>query len=307
MKLAVGITYHNEKELLTQCLESLRGQQVDEIWVYDDASHYPAKDYISNQLDVRILRGETGLGPSRGRNRLLQIVQSEYVHFHDADDLFRPRWAQGVRQALEHAPDLVFTEMDSTRHDRPYGQSFVGLRQLQTDPDLVRFALRHPIQPSAATYRTAFLKMAGGYREDLWQSEDYELHVRLAAGGARYATVLEPLVCVRVRDESRSQKQLEVWECRLQSLNFLRLPLQDSYSAELSEAYASTGGVLWRLGARGLAKRAFELSAGLGAARYEGRPWSYRLMAWLFGPRVAEQSGEIYRGLIPRSIRGYLR
>src|ERR1043165_9541693 len=94
--ISVLITYYNERQLLTECLESLEAQtdRPDEILIYDDCSTYPAKDYLLPGLPARVIRGEENHGPSHGRNVLLEAARSECVHFHDSDDLFAPAWCE---------------------------------------------------------------------------------------------------------------------------------------------------------------------------------------------------------------------
>src|ERR1700730_15948409 len=102
MTIGILITYWNERELLTECLESI-GQQidrVDEVLVYDDASDYPAKDYLPPGSITRVIRGDRNRGPSYGQNALLASSRSEYVHFHDADDLILPGWCARLRAEL---------------------------------------------------------------------------------------------------------------------------------------------------------------------------------------------------------------
>ena len=78
--IGVGITYHNEREMLTECLLSLSHQTrpPDEIAVYDDASSDPAQTFIPAGMQVRVLRGETNRGPSYGRNQLFQALRADY-------------------------------------------------------------------------------------------------------------------------------------------------------------------------------------------------------------------------------------
>ena len=73
MKLSVLITYHNEGELLTECLESLFQQEdrPDEVLIYDDASSVPAEKFVK-YFPVKIIRGEKNKGPAIGRNKLWQ-------------------------------------------------------------------------------------------------------------------------------------------------------------------------------------------------------------------------------------------
>src|SRR5437867_4136279 len=92
--LGVLITYYGERDLLRECVESLlvSGEAPDEILVYDDASEWPARDYIPKGASVKVIRGAVNRGPAHGRNVLLRTSRSDYVHFHDADDLFHHDW-----------------------------------------------------------------------------------------------------------------------------------------------------------------------------------------------------------------------
>jgi glycosyltransferase involved in cell wall biosynthesis len=314
MKLAVLITYHNEKQLLTECLASIASQSrlPDEIWVYDDASAFPASDYLGNHAGlaggVRVVRGESNLGPAKGRNLLLRETQADFVHFHDADDLFLPQWGARVVEAFEAgALDMVLTELRSERDGAPLGDCFLGLRDLGSDPDLIRFTLRSAILPAAGTYRREFVLACGAYREDLWQSEDYEFHVRLAQRGARFKAICEPMVLIRVRGASRSQDFQEVWRCRLRGLEILTPSLPPAYAADLAEAYSQVGSTLHRLGDKGSAKRAFALASQHGRARYVGQQALYLFVARFLGPLAAEQLGAWYRKLLPAALRQSLR
>src|SRR2546427_12916521 len=66
--IGVLITYHDERELLRECLESIARQTVppDEVLVFDDASKAPAAAYVPAGLPVRVLRTEANRGPSHG-------------------------------------------------------------------------------------------------------------------------------------------------------------------------------------------------------------------------------------------------
>lgn len=305
MRLGVLITYHNERELLTECLASLMSQSrpPDEILIYDDASRFPAEAYLGG-APARVVRGETNQGPAVGRNRLLEEATADYIHFHDADDLFLPGWGQAIARAAElQAPDFILTEINSRRDDGTYSERLIQLRKLSRQSDLVLFTLEHPVLPAAGTYRRSFVQRAGGYREDLWQSEDYEFHVRLAGRGAKYCAIYEPLVLLRVRNESRSQRQLEVWECRLKGLEILTKSLSPHYRAALAEAYAVVGRQLHALGARSAARRSFSLAKSLGGAQFMGASCLYRWVVTWFGPNFAERIGDFYRRLLPAGLR----
>lgn len=306
MTLGVALTYYNERQLLTECLESLRhASQPDEILVYDDASAHPAEIFVPRGMKVRLIRGERNLGPAKARNLLLAESDASYIHFHDCDDLFHADWAQRVRRVMAGEPDVILTEIDSFKEGVLYREKVVELFRLERDPDLVRFALAHPILPAAGTYRREFLKITGGYREDLWQSEDYEFHIRLAAQGARYQVIPDGLVRLRLRPESRSQRQREVWESRLLGLQSLQLPAL--YSDNLAEAFAETGAKLHGLKSYAKALEAFSYAQAVGQAQFLNRPRLYRWIAGWFGPSLAESLSAQYRRRVPNSLRQWLR
>lgn len=309
MTLAVLFTYYNERSLLTEALESLAAQTLrpEEVWIYDDASSFPAADYVPANHPFRflkILRGDSNLGPAKGRNQLLASTQADYVHFQDSDDVFLQGWAQAVRGAMQSSPDVVLTELRSSRSGKPYGNCFLNLKSLASRPDLTAYCLAHAVLPAAGTYRREFLQRAGGYREDLWQSEDYEFHIRLAMEGARYVAIETPLVEIRVREQSRSQKRGEVWEGRLLGLEILSSRLRKTHSSALAEAFAETGSELYRLGRKELARRAF----GHGKeASFVHQNFVYRQIARWVGPEWSESLGSFYRLLLPSFLRKALR
>jgi len=116
INIGILIAYHNEKELLTRCLESIRNQTVlpDEIIIYDDGSDFPARDYTVADLHIEIIRGEENRGPGFARNSLLEASKCEYVHSHDADDFLEPRWCEKIRDAIERdRPEIIITEIKS--------------------------------------------------------------------------------------------------------------------------------------------------------------------------------------------------
>lgn len=306
MALSLLITYHDERELLTECLRSLAGQigPEDEILIYDDASAYPAIDYLPAELPARVIRGATNVGPARGRNLLLQASQRPYVHFHDADDLFLAGWARQVRAALvEGRPDVVFTEVESYRGGERVSAAVLGLDRLAREGDLLRFAIQGPMLVPSGTYRRETVVAIGGYRTQLWQSEDYDFHIRLAASGVRHTLILEPLVRIRLRPAGRSANRREVFRSTLELLALQAGELPQAYHQELAEVAAQIGARLFQLGERADARDAFALARKLGPPTYGQQRRMYRALARHLGPEAAEWFSQGYRRLLPEALR----
>lgn len=307
--IAVLITYHDERELLTDCLNSLfsGGQHVREILVYDDASTWPAADYLMPGAAVRVIRGESNRGPSFGRNTLLTAASAEYVHFHDADDLFRPDWAQEVSEALKQTDsDVVFTEICSSRAGTPVASHVLGLAGLRETRDLVAFAVRGSMLVPSGTYRRRMLLAIGGYDESLVQAEDYEFHVRLALRGPRYACIERDLVEIRLRPDSRSTRTGEVYSDAVRAVRKVSAVAPRQYHRGLAAFALGASRKLAQHGELKGAMRGFELVRELVGRTFPGQPLHYRIAASILGPLNAEKVGAQYRR-IPTGVRRLLR
>ena len=306
--LGVLITYFNEQELLRECLDSLLSQreEPDEILIYDDASVDPVEAYVPKGNRIRIIRGDVNKGPGHGRNVLLRASQSDYIHFHDADDLFHPDWCQRVRDAVgEAGADVVFTEVSSRGEGGLQCKRVMGLDRLVSEGDLIRFCIRGAILTSAGTYRRSAVLAIGGYREALWQTEDFDFHIRLAASNPRYTVITEPLV-TRLR-VGRSKNQAEVWGCALETISSAAQELPRQYRPDLAERAAGVGSILFQLGLRVKARQAFRLADELGPPTLKSRGPLYRRIARHLGPEWAEWAGWAWRRLVPSRVRGIVQ
>lgn len=313
-RIAVLITYFNEGPLLAECIESIARQPgaPDEILVYDDAATVPAADFIPSGADVRLVRGDRNQGPAHGRNTLVAATTCDFVHFHDADDLFAPTWAQEVRAALA-APDvdLVLTDLMSVQDGRVVSPAVMKLGDgLRADPDLVRFGLRGALLLPSSTARRALVMRVGGFRtrDVLAQSEDFEFHLRLAgAAGDRYAVIPRSLVIQRLRPGSHSSNERVVWDSASSAVRLLATELPRKYRQDLSDAAARIASRLFEIGAVPEGRRAARLARDLGRPRFPNRPAGYRMLASVFGQAAAEGIGRVYRRLLPDGVRRTLK
>jgi len=304
--LAVLITYHNEGDLLRRCLRSLAEQTrpVDEILVYDDASDIRPDGHLIGNLPIRVVRGEHNIGPARGRNVLLRQTGAAFVHFHDADDAFEPSWCERVRTAFDAGDvDAVFTDVRSVTPVGEWREHVMDLARLEAEKDLVRFCIQGSMLVPAGTYRRAAVERIGGYRESLWQSEDWDFHVRLACARPAYRVIADSLVRIYLRAESRSRDVIAVWRSAVDAIRALATEIPTRYRDELSEAAATAGMHLFRAGALAEARAAFALATELGEPRHAGQPRIYRALAQHAGQEWAERAGSLYRRCVPESLR----
>jgi glycosyltransferase involved in cell wall biosynthesis len=290
-KLAVLITYHNEREMLRECLRSIADQTVapDEVWIYDDCSEYPASDFLIPDLAVNVITGVTNQGPSVGRNRLLDECHSEYIHFHDADDMFCPEWCSKVRERIAASrPDLVLNDLSLVQDGKVIRERFYGLDG-ETASDFLRLAIRLTLVPSTATYRSERIRRIGAYNPRMWHSEDYDLHLRLALSGVKASAIPESLIRQRVHATNLSHDKGKCWIAGVESLGRLLPQIPAEYHAQCAEVMATFGSDLYRLGYLPEARKAFEFSARTGGATLARHGSLYRVIARWMGQEVAER------------------
>jgi glycosyltransferase involved in cell wall biosynthesis len=308
--IAVLITYYNEGTFLTECIESLRNSDrlPDEILIYDDASTLLPQAYLPRDFSGRVIRGSQNRGPSYGRNELLAAASCQYIHFHDADDLFAPRWYDEVRSRLEAEDlDAVFTEIVAYRDGQLSTNPTLGLEALNTDPDLVRFCLAGAMLVPSGTYRRECVLSLGGYSTKYVQSEDYDFHIRLAISGLRFGLILHPLVWQRLHQSNRSADQVQVWTDAVHILETLAGELDSAYIQAVCDALARMGRILFRIGALSEARNAFAIANRCGRSRFPGESPGYRVIARTCGPLIAERVGQAYRSLLSSRLRARLR
>lgn len=297
--LGVLITYYNERELLTECLESLLAntELPDEILVYDDHSEFPAADYVPDHPLIRVLRGERNRGVIYARNVLIEEATSDYLHFHDADDLFMPTWVERVRAALPDADFIVthgyFQYEDGERELFPY---------LQPEPlqaDFKTYAIRHGLNSISPTFHRALAAFAlNGRGDDLGGTWDYYSNALMTQHADRFCFLNEPLYAIRLRASSlsRGQDNQERPNTYLNRMKALRLLYDDLPERRplIVDMIAAQAGRMYKRGLTAEAREGFHFVQRVGQPSYAhlGQPW--RSIARTLGPMTAHRLFALY-------------
>ena len=118
MKVSVIVAAYNAEKYVTETMESLANQSIDdyEIIVVNDGSKDHTidilRDYESRYDNITVVDKENG-GPSSARNRGLDLAKGEYVYFFDADDVLELDALEALyERAKEKKADLVIAKYD---------------------------------------------------------------------------------------------------------------------------------------------------------------------------------------------------
>ena len=97
--ISVIIPFHNNKETIRRCLDSITTQTYGDFDVIcvDDASDDDTASIIRSEYpEVTILTNETVQGPLRSRLRGVEHSDAEYILFVDADDYIDPDFVEKI-------------------------------------------------------------------------------------------------------------------------------------------------------------------------------------------------------------------
>ena len=118
MKVSVIVAAYNAEKYVTETLESIANQSIDdyEIIVVNDGSTDRTidilRDYESRYANMTVIDKENG-GPSSARNCGLDIAKGDYVYFFDADDILEIDALEKLYdRAKEKRADLVIAKYD---------------------------------------------------------------------------------------------------------------------------------------------------------------------------------------------------
>lgn len=253
--VSIIIPCHNAERYVGESIESALAQTYvhKEVVVVDDGSTDSSLEVIrSFGKQIRCVTGPQK-GGGAARNRGLGESRGEYIQFLDADDLLDPRKLELQTEVLRVAgTDLVisFGKMVDFQSGRILREC---CRPVSETDDFLVHVLHGNVTTVSPLHRRGLLTQVQGFREDLNGSQEFDLHLRLAAKGARARCVPEILYTQRVRDGSVSSNYVKTVGQQL-----ICVPPVYQYlraSGQLSETRAQAFAELMARSARGCLQR----------------------------------------------------
>lgn len=188
-QISVVMPAYNSSKFVRRAIASVWAQTECplELIVVDDGSQDDTAA-VAAEVDSRtvVIRQANG-GPGAARNRGVKEARGNWIAFLDADDAWRPNKLKSQCPHMLRAEiDVVFSHVvEPLERDTP-------LQELTFD-DLWR---HNYVGLSTSVVRREALERIGGFDEDrgVLGIEDYNLWLRMAARGARFAFVEEELV-----------------------------------------------------------------------------------------------------------------
>ena len=216
--VSIVLATFNRLELLRSSVDSVLNQTFSdwELIIADDGSDAPTRQFLASLESpgrVRVLWLDHSGRPSVARNAALREARGEYVAFQDSDDLWLPGKLETQIASLRRNPERAWGHTRFQLIDES-GAPTAWTRRTGGWPTPGGWILDQLIRgetvialPSVVASRR-LLQQAGGFDEQLNDTEDYELWLRLARH-SEIDAINELLTLVRRHGQHFSAKPIE--------------------------------------------------------------------------------------------------
>jgi glycosyltransferase involved in cell wall biosynthesis len=226
MTTAILIPCFNSAKFLFRLVESINNQSVpfNEVICYDDGSTDNTIE-VAESFGLKIINGGKNNGASYARNRLIEASTSDWIHFHDSDDVLDSRFNETMISAIDKADTQIICNAGVKNISGLKIDEYVKYTPPDKNPDYTLFFLKNIGQAIVGFYNRNFLIENNIlFLEHLRFNEDPDFHVRLAYSGAKFKFINESLVFVIGHPNSSSIKHW--WSCISNKIFCLRSYLQ---------------------------------------------------------------------------------
>lgn len=219
--VSIVLPTFNRLELLRSSVDSVMNQTFRdwELIIADDGSNEPTKRFLESLESpgrVRVLWLEHSGRPAVARNAALRAARGEYIAFQDSDDLWLPTKLETQVDSLRRSPERAWSHTRYQLVDVT-GAPTAWARRTGGWPTPGGWILDKLIRgetvialPSVVASRR-LLQQAGGFDEQLPDTEDYELWLRLARR-SEIDAVGELLTLVRRHGQHFSARPIEAFQ-----------------------------------------------------------------------------------------------
>jgi glycosyltransferase involved in cell wall biosynthesis len=206
--VSVIIPVYNGAQEVQRAIDSALGQTgcKVEVIVVNDGSHDETASVVAEYGDQIRAINQANSGVSMTRNNGIALATGDWVAFLDHDDYWQPEklWLQ-LKAAERTNYEAVYTNVGNFGDTGRVGK-------LRSDPetmaegDLTEALLQDNfIVLSSVMIKRAVIQGIGGFDTSLATVEDWDLWLKLASSGIRFAAVREPVTMYQWRADSLSK------------------------------------------------------------------------------------------------------
>ena len=145
-KVSIIVPFHNVEQYISQCIESLIHQTLQDIEIIciddasDDKSVEIVESYINNDSRIKLLHTGSMSGQSYARNMGLEIAKGEYVGFVDSDDWVEAEMFEKMyKKAAYEQTDITMcmAKLYDDKEGTTYTDDYYSLKSLEKFGDKI--------------------------------------------------------------------------------------------------------------------------------------------------------------------------
>jgi glycosyltransferase involved in cell wall biosynthesis len=239
-KISIIIPVFNRPELIIETLESVKTQTYSnwECIIVDDGSSDNTKKNILTyiQKEPRFILVDRPdhhkPGANGARNYGYNLAKGDFIQWLDSDDLLHPQYIQEQLNMLETNPEANWVVCDNlvfeTDINNPVGRWF-NSDITSHDPLRAYVQKKLGIHTSSPVFRKKFLEevkvFSGLFKEDLRQSQEWELFSRILFYDRDYLVVNKKLLYLRKNLNSitgdYNKRESYIFQSQIKSLEYV--------------------------------------------------------------------------------------
>ncbi|WP_221033269.1 glycosyltransferase family 2 protein [Actomonas aquatica] len=308
--LALCIPAYRAAWCLPRLLGSAARQGIpfDEILVYNDCSPDNTAE-VAQAHGATVVDGKVNVGCSAGKNALLNVATSEWIHFHDADDELLPNFTQLAHAWMARGADCPDVVLFAYEYRDNENQTLLATRYFEADAlrhDAVDYAIREQINPFCGLYRRDRVAGVGGYdtAPEILFNEDVAFHCKLAVAGLNFdAESAVSIINYRVGGSMSGSNQLRCIQAHVEVMRRLIPQVGKSHGAAIASRTWHAAGILAMHGKWDEADAAIALGRSVYPKPPDAINRTFAILCQLIGP---ERAFRLREGFI-RRFKPHLR
>ena len=237
-KVSVVMPVYNEEKHVSRAIESILNQTFKdfEFVIIDDCSKDKTsriiKEYKNKDLRIKIVTNKKREFIAKSLNKGIKIAKGEYIARMDGDDISLPERLNKQVCFMEIHPEI--SVLGSPCFVRDSKEAITSMMQVFSSDNQIKrilsLKLRAIIHPTAIIRKNS-LTNVGMYNENLRDTEDKELWIRMAAKGYKFANLRESLL-IRL-----GKKRLNHFKIQREKFRYLAFSITKNKLNLLQEKY----------------------------------------------------------------------
>lgn len=188
--LAVAIIYFEKFDQTVECIESVCKANCNVYVLNNNSSNKnfrKLKNIFNKRRNIEFINSPVNLGPSKGRNLLVEKIHEEWILFLDNDiTVVTSNWLPILYNYIHNYTGFdVFIPKLYNVHEKKYLHFHTySLEKRLIQSDYVCDNLTNCFPGGAACVKKGFFHNLGGYSEEITVLEDFEFSIRALSNGS---------------------------------------------------------------------------------------------------------------------------